>query len=56
MIHEDEIHLDEDEDHLQERPHQNDDLVAVGVGSTEAGLEEDADLDPGVDQTAHSEY
>lgn len=42
------VHLDEDEGHLQERSHKDNEVVTLGLAGAESDLEEDPNLDTGV--------
>ena len=55
MVEKNEVHLDEDEGHLKDRPDDREQVLAVGR-VVHAQLEEHPDLDPGVDHAADAEH
>ena len=54
LVEKDEIHLDEDESHLKDGPHDREEILAIRLG-VHVELEEHADLDPGVDHGSDPE-
>ena len=55
LVEEDEVHLDEHEEHLEDRAEEREEVVAVGV-LAHVLLEEHAHLDAGVDHAADSKH